>query len=125
MVFRVEVSPEALGDLDHISSFIQENATAAIAERWFDGILAAIRTLSAMPSRCAVAEESAELGAEVRLLLYGKRKRRYKIYFAIHEEAETVRILHVRHWARNPVEADELSDLTDEAVGVENEDDSI
>jgi plasmid stabilization system protein ParE len=125
MAFRVEVSPEAFGDLDRIASYIQENATAAIAERWFNGIFAAIRTLSAMPSRCSVAEESAELETEVRLLLHGKRKRRYKIYFAIHEETETVRILHVRHWARKPVEADELSDLMDEAVGIENEDDSI
>lgn len=45
-----------------------------------------------MPSRRAIADESAELEAEVRLLLHGKRRRRYKIYFALHQETETVRI---------------------------------
>jgi len=123
MVFRVEISPEAFGDLDRISSYIQEKATAAIAERWFNGIFTAIRSLSETPSRCAVADESAELETEVRLLLHGRRKRRYKIYFAIHQE--TVRIYHVRHWARKPVEADELADLMDETIDSEIDDDSI
>jgi plasmid stabilization system protein ParE len=125
MAFRVEISPEALSDLDRISSYIQENATTAIAERWFNGIFAAIRTLGEIPSRCVLAEESAELEAEVRLLLHGKRKRRYKIYFAIHQETETVRVFHVRHWARKPVETDELSDLMDEAIVSEIEGDII
>lgn len=124
MAFRVEISPEAFGDLDRITSYIQEKATTATAERWLNGIFAAIRTLTEMPNRCAVAEESAELEAEVRLLLHGKQKRRYKIYFAIHQETETVRILHVRHWARKPVEADELADLMDETMDSEIEDDS-
>lgn len=125
MAFRVEISPEAFGDLDRISSYIQEKATAAIAERWFNGIFTAIRSLSEMPSRCAIADESAELEAEVRLLLHGKRKRRYKIYFALHQETETVRIFHVRHWARKPVEADELADLMDDTIDSEIEGDSF
>jgi hypothetical protein len=66
-----------------------------------------------------VAEESEELQAEVRLLLHGKRNRMFKIYFAIHKETDTVRIFHVRDWARKPVDADELQDLMDE-VGEED-----
>lgn len=69
-----------------------------------------------MPARCAIAPESADLEAEVRLLLHGKRKRCYKVYFAIHQQTETVRVFHVRHWARRPVETDELADLMDETM---------
>jgi len=78
-----------------------------------------------MPNWCAIAEETAGLGAEVRLLLHGKRKRCYRIYVAIHQETETVRIFHIRHWARKPIEADELSDLMDESIDSEFEDDRI
>jgi plasmid stabilization system protein ParE len=112
MAFRVEISPEAFGDLDRIALSLQEKATSVVAERWLDGIFASIRSLREMPSRCAIAEESDDLGTEIRLLLHGRRNRRYKVYFLIREK--TVRILHVRHWARKPVEADELDDVVRE-----------
>lgn len=121
MAFRVEISPEAFSDLDRICSYLQENASAATAERWFDNIFAAIRSLADMPARCAIAEESVDLKTEVRVLLHGKRNRRYKVYFAIHQGSETVRVLHVRHWARKPVETDELADLMDDNMEREDE----
>jgi hypothetical protein len=73
-----------------------------------------------MPSRCPIFEDSEELGVEVRVLLHGKRNRRYKIYFSIQAEDERVIVFHVRHWARKPVEADELEDLMDEGVDRES-----
>jgi plasmid stabilization system protein ParE len=120
MAFRVEISPEAFDDLEAISTYIEERATFRIAERWFNEIFSAIRTLAEMPHRCPIAEESAELDAEVRLLLHGRRNRRYKIYFAIHDQLETVRVFHVRHWAMKPIEVDELEDLMDETVDAES-----
>jgi len=114
MVFRVEISPQAFDDLDLISAYIRQRGSFESAERWFNGILAAIQALRDTPQRCPLAGEAQQLQAEVRLLLYGKRKRRYKVYFAIHEETECVRVLHVRHWARRAAEADELDDLPDD-----------
>jgi plasmid stabilization system protein ParE len=124
MAFRVEISPEAFRDLDLISDFIKEKSSPTVAEQWFNGIFAAIRSLSEMPMRCPIAEESTELETQVRLLLHGTRNRRYKIYFAIHDETKTVRIVHVRHWARKPVEADELADLMDETIEARLEEDN-
>jgi hypothetical protein len=49
--------------------------------------MAGMKTLCDAPQRCPLAEESQQLQAEVRLLLYGKRNRRYKIYFAIHKDS--------------------------------------
>jgi hypothetical protein len=85
------------------------------AQRWFNGIIDAIRSLDEMQGVVRVAEESEDLRAEVRVLLYGKRARRYKIYFAVHGESGTVRVFHVRHWAMKPVERDELEELMDES----------
>jgi plasmid stabilization system protein ParE len=113
MAFRVEISPQAFEDLDGISAYIRRGSFES-AQRWFNGILAAIRTLRDAPQRCPVAEESRQLEAEVRLLLYGKRNRRYKIYFAVHKE--TVRVFHVRHWARRPADTDELDDLMEDSA---------
>lgn len=121
MAFRVEISPEALENLDTIAAYIKERGSFESAERWFNGIVAAISSLQDLSRGCPLAEESTELEAEVRFLLHGKRNRRYKVYFSIHEESEMVRVFHVRHWAMKPVETDELQDLMDESTDSRSE----
>ena len=116
MAFEVLITDEAFADLDLIAAFIKRQASINIARKWFAGIVNAIESLGEMPARCSVAEESAGLEREVRLLLHGKRYRRYKIYFTIDEETKTVRVFHIRHWAMKPVESDELGDLMDETA---------
>ncbi len=85
MAFRVEISPRAFNDLDEIAEYIKQRSSFEQAEKWFNGIIAAIRSLEHLPHRCLVAEESEELGQEVRVLLYGKRDRRYKVYYSVQE----------------------------------------
>jgi plasmid stabilization system protein ParE len=115
MVFRVEISPEAFSDIDRIADYIREQGSFERAERWFNGIIDAIRSLIELPERCAVAEQSRHVNAEIRLLLYGNRNRRYKIYFAICHESRTVQVFHVRHWAMKPVGPDQMIKLVDDA----------
>jgi hypothetical protein len=91
MAFRLEIAPLPLEDLDRISANIRKDGSFENAKRWFNGIIDAIRSLEARPSRCRLAEESEELQAEVRFLLYGKRNRMFKIYFAIHKDADNRR----------------------------------
>ena len=117
MAFRVEVSPRAFNDLDEIARYIEQRGSLEQAEKWFNGIMAAIRTLENLPHRCRVAEESEELGQEVRLLLYGTRNRQYRVYYSVQEtkpSTGTVRIFHVRHWARKRLSTDQLRKLTGE-----------
>ncbi len=67
-----------------------------------------------MHERCAIAPELEELNRGVRVLLFGRRRRTYKIYFLVSVEPEpVVKVLHVRHWARKPVVGDELEDMPD------------
>ena len=114
MAFRVEISPRAFNDIDEIARYIQQQSSFEQAEEWFNGIIAAIQTLEDMSSRCPVADESEELGQEVRLLLYGKRNRKYKVYYSIRQRTVstgTVQVFHVRHWARRSLNAEQLRQL--------------
>jgi plasmid stabilization system protein ParE len=111
MVFRVELSPQAFEDLDSIAEYIRKRGSFESAERWFTGIMDAIRGLEELPARCPRAVEPEELEFDIRVLFYGKRNRRYKVYFAIHEQTKTVRVFHVRHWARKPTHANDLNAL--------------
>jgi plasmid stabilization system protein ParE len=114
MAFRVEISPRAFNDLDEIARYIKQQSSFEQAEEWFNGIVTAIRTLEDMPSRCPVADESEELGQEVRLLLCGKRNRKYKVYCSIRHRtrsAGTIQVLHVRHRARKSLDIDQLREL--------------
>jgi plasmid stabilization system protein ParE len=114
MAFRVDISPRAFDDLDQIARYIKQQASFEQAEEWFNGIVAAIKTLEDLPHRCRVAEESRELGQEVRLLLHGKRNRQYKVYYSVQQTTRskgTVRVFHVRHWARRTPNTDRLREL--------------
>ena len=117
MAFRVEIEPQAFEDLDSIAEYIKNESSLRVAEGWFNAVIDDIASLTDMPARCPIAPESKELGAEVRLLLHGRKNRTYKIYFAVHYETPstgTVRIFHVRHWARKALSSDELQALMDE-----------
>lgn len=117
MAFRVEIAPQALDDLDAIADYIKARSSFAVAEKWFNGIFDEIASLREMPARCPVAAESEDVGREIRLLLHGRRNRSYKVYYSISYETPatgTVRVFHVRHWARRPVSGDELQDLVDD-----------
>lgn len=114
MAFRVEIAPRALRDLDEIAEYIKRGGGFGQAEEWFNGMIDAIRTLEEMPARCPIADESYELGQEVRLLLHGKRSRKYRVYYAIRHDAPSagaVLVFHVRHWARKSLSGSQLRKL--------------
>jgi hypothetical protein len=73
-----------------------------------------------------MAPEAEELGSDIRLLLHGPKNRAYKIYFRTLERGpsgDAVQVFHIRHWARKPIETDELEDLMDETSDSEGESD--
>ncbi len=121
MAFRVEIAPQASADLDAIADYIKQRGSFESAQQWFNGIMDAIAALKDMPGRCPIAEESEELEQDVHLLLYGRHNRRYKVYYSLHDETRTVRVFHVRHWARKALNADDLQGFVDEPVDQEND----
>ena len=70
------------------------------ANRWMDGLIGVMESLSKMPRRCAIAREQAAFEIELRNLIYHS----HRIIFTITEDC--VRILHVRHAARRDFETE-------------------
>jgi plasmid stabilization system protein ParE len=112
MAFRVDLPPSVLADLSAMYLRIRQDAPHNAAD-WLRGMAQTIFSLENMPGRCPVVEESQEAETEVRMLLYGRRNREYKIYFAI--RGETVQVLHVRHWARRALTPEDLQRLPDKS----------
>ena len=94
--YGVIVQPRAERDIEQVYQF-RARLDRAAADRWLDGILAAIESLGEMPSRCAVAPEAAHVKRIVRHLVY----RDHRILFLVQERH--VRVLTVRHAARKPL----------------------
>jgi plasmid stabilization system protein ParE len=97
MAFRVEISPRAYRDLDSIATVIGEGSSPEAARKWFLAVLDVIE--------------------KVRVLLYGRKNRSYKISFCVQPDTQTngiVSVFHVRHWARRNLSTYELMQMTDE-----------
>ncbi len=101
---RVQLSDRAISDVDGVLHWFASKDAASAGERWFAGLWKAIGTLESNPERCALAAEN--LGIPLRELLFGRRSGRYRILFII--EARTVKVLHIRHCARDAVTPDDL-----------------
>ena len=69
MALRVEVSPEALANLDAIARYIRKRGTFESAERWFNETIDAIRSLGELPRRCPLTEESEDFQTEFAFFL--------------------------------------------------------
>jgi plasmid stabilization system protein ParE len=97
MPFQVVLRPRARSDIAAAVAWLARSSPAAAA-RWRSGFLRIIESLETDANRCPVADEAADLGLDLRQLLYGRRNK-YRILFTI--EGETVNILRVRHSAQD------------------------
>jgi plasmid stabilization system protein ParE len=89
--------PSAEAELEAAYLWLRERNPEAAAA-WYNGALEAFCSLETFPERCPLAPESSDFGRAIRQLLYGKRQHAYRILFDV--AGEKVRILHVRHGAR-------------------------
>lgn len=101
MPYRVEITERALRDFQRI--YLTVNASDSTQARaWFNGFEAAILSLDEYPARGAAIPE----GGELRHLLYGRKRHRYRIIYEVDEQRCVVTVLHIRHGARNVLPAD-------------------
>jgi plasmid stabilization system protein ParE len=68
--------------------------------------MARLDTLENHPERCALAAESEDVGEEIRELLLGRRRYKYRILFTV--SGKTVTILRVWHSSRDSITREEL-----------------
>jgi plasmid stabilization system protein ParE len=102
MKYKVIIEKPAEQDIDEAFLWQCGLLPLARAEKWFAGLLKAIRSLSRFPRRHALAPENEAFDEEIRQLLYGRGHSQYRILFTI--RAGEVHILHIRHTARRPLE---------------------
>lgn len=68
----------------------------------------ALNSLTQSPERCGLAPENDAVEPEIRQLLYGRRSGVYRALFTI--TGQDVRVLHIRHAAREALSAEDLSE---------------
>ncbi|MEG4206511.1 type II toxin-antitoxin system RelE/ParE family toxin [Microcoleus sp. Pol7_A1] len=102
MTYIIEISSVAEAQADSAFLLLSQMTSPEKAREWYEGLLKAIESLSAMPKRCPIARENQYFSKEIRQLLYGKGRTSYRILFTIaeSEDVPAVRILHIRHAAQ-------------------------
>lgn len=98
MPYALRTTRRADADIDAAVGWLSERSAAAAA-RWHAGALTAVRSLETNPKRCPLADEAADLGLELRQLLFGRHRGVYRVLFTI--DGETVTIHRVRHAAQD------------------------
>jgi plasmid stabilization system protein ParE len=103
--YGITIFPKAIADIRAAVAW-RNRRSLLDGARLHAGILAAIRTLASRPDRCPSAEEAADLGLDIRQLLYGRRRTVYRILFTI--VGQTVNVLRVRHAAQDRLTSGEV-----------------
>jgi toxin ParE1/3/4 len=107
MAYRVEIARNAEAELEELYLWVVARAPGQGA-KWFNGLERAVVSLDQQPKRCPVAPESIDPDRPVRVLSYGRKPHVYRIFFTIDDDAEVVRVVHVRRSARRPATPEEL-----------------
>jgi plasmid stabilization system protein ParE len=105
MEFQVKLTRSAEQQIESIYLWLKEG-NPEYADQWFRGVMNAIATLQDKPRRGSLIKENHSTSEEIRQLLYGKSRAKYRIIFAIRED--TVHILYVRHSAQSSISFDPL-----------------
>ncbi len=106
MPHAIDVTPRATADIRAALAWLTSRSSPSVAARWHTGILAAVRSLAAHPDRHPLADEAADLGIDLRALLYGRRRGVYRILFTI--DGSVVHIHCVRHAAQDQLKAGDV-----------------
>lgn len=112
MAYRVDLTPQALSDIEEAFQYIDQAAPTR-SKRWLLRLMDAVNSLEDMPERFPIAPESKDFGKEIRQAIYGKRTGAYRIMFRIFQEAAgkgVVRVICVRHGARDRLRPEDLDE---------------
>jgi plasmid stabilization system protein ParE len=98
VAFQIVFRPRARLDFDAAVAWLARLSPAA-ATRWRTGFFNILADLEVDPLRYSLADEAADLGIDLRQLLYGRRRNTYRVLFVV--EGQTVSIFRLRHTAQD------------------------
>lgn len=102
MTYRVIIEPTAERGIREAVRWITDHQSPAAAAKWYNALEKKVQTLKTHPGRCPLAAENDRFPEEIRDLLHGKRRQKYRVVFTIRKDA--VHILYVRHGAQDEIE---------------------
>jgi plasmid stabilization system protein ParE len=100
MEFQVRLTRSSEQQIEAIYLWLKER-NPEYADQWFRGLMNLIATLQDKPRRCPLIKENHSTSEEIRQILYGKSRNKYRVIFAIREN--TVHIIYVRHSAQSSI----------------------
>ena len=106
MKYQVQLTAKAERDVDQVLRWFRQQQATAAGGRWLAQLLTRLEVLERAPQRCRLADEADDLGLDLRELLFGKRRGKYRILFVIRDNI--VGIVHIRHAARDALSADDI-----------------
>ena len=107
MTYEVFLTDKAARQLESAARWWAENRSVDQAQRWYDGFLAAIRSLAKNPAQFPLAPESDSFPFETRQLVYGlTRRKTHRAIFAV--RPDRVVVYAVRHLAQDEITPDDL-----------------
>ncbi len=106
MQYRVMLTDKAEADVESVLKWFSDQRATDAGGRWFAQLMIRLDTLEQHPERCSLAAESEDLGEEVRELLVGRRRYKYRLLFRI--TGRTVQILRVWHGSRDAITREEI-----------------
>jgi plasmid stabilization system protein ParE len=108
MAYRVEIAKSAEDQLEELYLWVVERAPSQ-GTAWFNRLEEAILSLDLNPERCPIAPESFDPDQPVRVLNFGRSPHVYRVFFTVDENANVVRVVHVRRGARHMATPSDLS----------------
>ncbi len=100
MEFQVRLTRSSEQQIEAIYLWLKDR-NPEYADQWFRGLMNLIATLQDKPRRCPLVKENHSTSEEIRQILYGKSRNKYRVIFAIRED--TVHIIYVRHSAQSSI----------------------
>jgi plasmid stabilization system protein ParE len=105
MPFQVIFRPRARSDITATASWLARSSPTAAA-RWRTSLFRIVENLETDPNRYPAADEAADLGVELRELLYRRHRNVYRVLFTI--DGETVNVHRVRHASQDRLSPDDI-----------------
>lgn len=99
MAYRVDIAKCAEAQLEELYLWVLERAPRQ-GTAWFNRLEQSILSLDLNPERCQMAPESFDPDQPVRVLNFGRSPHVYRVFFVVDEDANVVRVVHVRRGAR-------------------------
>ena len=106
MAYRVVLTDKAEADVESVLKWFHDQQATDAGGRWYAQLMARLDTLENHPERCALSAESEDVGQEIRELLLGRRRYKYRILFTV--SGKTVTILRVWHSSRDSITREDL-----------------